>query len=190
MFRLLAKKIQPPFKPSVVRGVLKVDHCESNGKFRNLCWTLPTLIPILLTRRRKTLSSLILPYPRPFKISSEGSHTTRRTNTSAKVSAIQVLFNCTGYIPVSCFPLALHLVHCLPFACILQIDIPVCSFPPLSYLFTSFIFSRVIVSIYPYADLLVDKIHLLVLRSTSSSILHPSKALLSRQRMNHAEGTR
>jgi hypothetical protein len=144
MFRLLAKKIQPPFKPSVVRGVLRVDHCESNGKFRNLCWMLPTLIPILLTKRLKTLSSLILPYPRPFKISSEGSHTTRLTSTSAKVSAIQVQFNCTSI-------LFLRLVHFtrLPFACIRHSDIPVCS--------TIYIFSRVIVNIYPYADLSFTK---------------------------------
>lgn len=51
--RLLAKKNQPPFKPSVVRTSLRVLIMAFIFDNRNLYWTLPTLIPISQARRPK-----------------------------------------------------------------------------------------------------------------------------------------
>ena len=87
---LLAKKIQPPFKPSVVRGVLMNLYWRHYWSIasRNPFSTLRTSTLILPMRKQRTRLSLILLCRRRCKTNSGGSRTIRRMNTWAKVSAI------------------------------------------------------------------------------------------------------
>jgi hypothetical protein len=82
--RLMAKKIQPPFKPSVVSQ----RHLVSTHRYqlcvfvsRNPYWTSPTSIRNSRAKWRKTLSSRTPTSPRPFRTNSEGSPITLQTST-------------------------------------------------------------------------------------------------------------
>lgn len=90
--RLLQKKIQPQFKPSVVSdpsdAMLWPPFFSHHRHHRNRCSMLPTLIPTLQTKKPKIRWWRTPTCRRRSKTDSEGLRTTRQTSTSARVSAM------------------------------------------------------------------------------------------------------
>lgn len=87
--RLIAKKIQPPFKPSVVISLSPtLLHPFSDFFYRNQSSMLPTLIKSSQQSKHKTRTSTILRCPKPSRNNLEGSPTIPETNILAKASAI------------------------------------------------------------------------------------------------------
>lgn len=93
--RLMAKKITPPFKPSVV-GVMPLLDATPTADWictlrRSPFWTRPTSTQSSRASKRRIRMSTLRRCPRPCKISSAALPTTQATTISARASATLAL---------------------------------------------------------------------------------------------------